>query len=406
MRVYLKEHAVNDVPSGPVTLRTVRENTFDPPHELGRLREETPVRRMTYADGHLGWLVTGYSAVRAVLGDSRFSTRPDLQHPITPEAARLRGLPLPAGFFLRTDPPEHTRYRRLLTGQFTVRRMKQLEPRIEKIVADRLDEMERQGAPADLVRSFALPIPSLVICELLGVPYADHGRFQRASAALISREQGTDQKRAALTDMLTYLHDLVLRKRAEPSDDLVGGLVAGGELTDEEIAGVALLLLIAGHETTANMIALGTFALLCNPSQLAALRDDPSRAAGTVEELMRYLSIVDFPVRAALEDVELEGHTIMAGESVTLSLPTANRDPRRFDVTETLDITQHAAGHLSFGHGIHQCLGQQLARNEMRIAIPALLARLPRLRLAVPPERVPMRSDMAVYGVHELPVAW
>ncbi|GAA3076268.1 cytochrome P450 [Streptosporangium carneum] len=397
---------MNEAESGPVTLSVNRQNTFEPPQELTRWRHEAPIRRMTYADGHLGWLVTSHSAVRSVLADNRFSTRPDLQHPALPYLIRQRQLPLPAGFFLRMDPPDHTRYRRLLTGQFTVRRMKQLEPGIEKIVAERLDEMERRGPSLDLVESFALPIPSLVICELLGVPYADHDRFQGDSAVIVSREETMERKQAAVADLLAYLHDLVRRKRAEPADDLLSGLAEGGELTDEELTGVALLLLVAGHETTANMIALGVFALLSNPPQLAALRDDPSLAASTVEELLRYLSIVDFTVRAALEDVELEGQTIRAGETVTVSIPAANHDPERFDGPGALDVTRNATGHLSFGHGIHQCLGQQLARNEMRLAIPALLERLPGLRLAVPPEEVPMRSDMAIYGVHRLPVTW
>lgn len=397
---------MSDAESGPVTLPMARENAFDPSHLLERWREEAPVRRMGYADGHVGWLVTGYSAARAVLADGRFSARMELQHPATPELARQRDLSLPRGFFLRADPPDHTRYRRLLTGQFTVRRMRRLEPGIAGLVTERLDEMERQGPPADLVRSFALPIPSLVICELLGVPYADHGRFQHDSSVLVSRERSVEERGAALADLLDYLGDLILRKRAEPADDLLGGLVADGGLDDDELVGVAVLLLIAGHETTANMIALGTYALLSNPAQLAALRADPSRAVGAVEELLRYLTIVDFPVRTALEDVEIEGRTIGAGETVTIALPTANRDPARFEVAAALDITQRATGHLAFGHGIHQCLGQQLARNELRIALPALLARFPGLRLAVPPEEVRMRSEGAVHGVHELPVTW
>ncbi|MEV7907944.1 cytochrome P450, partial [Streptomyces anulatus] len=159
---------MNEAALDPVTLTVARHDTFDPPQELALWRQEAPIRRMTYVDGHLGWLVTSHSGVRAVLADNRFSSRFDLQHPALPHIVKQRELPLPAGFFLRMDPPEHTRFRRLLTGQFTVRRMKQLEPRIEKIVTERLDEMERQGPPADLVASFALPIPSLVICELLG----------------------------------------------------------------------------------------------------------------------------------------------------------------------------------------------------------------------------------------------
>ncbi|MEZ0076589.1 cytochrome P450 [Planotetraspora sp. GP83] len=393
---------------GLVTYPIVRERPFDPPDELRSLRAEAPICRMAYPDGHEGWLVTGYAAARAVLADSRFSTRPELLHPPIPQRiAQFQGLRVPPGFFLRMDPPAHTRHRRLLTGQFTVRRMKQLEPRIEEITNGRLDAMEREGGPIDLVQSFSLPIPSLVICELLGVPYDDRVRFQRDSAVMLNLESTSDQVVSAMADLLTYLQDLVRRKRAEPADDLLSGLVSGGELTGEEVTGMALLLLIAGHETTANMLALGTFALLRNPAQLAAVRDEPAVVEDAVEELLRYLTIIHIgPVRTALEDVELDGHLIRAGESVTLSLPAANRDPERFADAETLDVTRSAHGHLTFGHGIHQCLGQQLARTEMRVAYPALLRRFPGLRLAVPAEEVPMRSDMSIYGVHRLPVTW
>ncbi|WP_424531244.1 cytochrome P450 [Sphaerisporangium viridialbum] len=391
----------------PVTLPMSRANPVDPPDDLRRWREEGPIRPMLYADGHVGWLATRYETVRAVLADPRFSTRIEFMHPPIGDRLRQAALRKRPGFFLREDPPEHTRFRKLLTGQFTVRRMKQLEPRIEKITSDRLDAMEKAGSPADLVELFALPIPSLVICELLGVPYADHARFQRDSAKLLNLGSRPEQVREALDGLMEYLHDLVVSKRTEPDDALISGLVATGQLNDEEITGVAVLLLIAGHETTANMLALGTYTLLNNPDQLAALRGDPSLAESAVEELLRFLTIVHIgPVRTALEDVELDGHTIKAGEAVTLSLSAANRDPERFDAPDKLDITRQATGHVSFGHGIHQCLGQQLARIEMRIGYPALLRRFPDLRLAIPSEEVSMRSDMAIYGVHRLPVAW
>jgi cytochrome P450 len=360
---------------------------------------------MTFADGHLGWLVTSYSGVRSVLADNRFSTRLELHHPPIPRIARMQALPPPAGFFLRMDPPDHTRYRRLLTGQFTVRRMKQLEPRIEQIATDLLDEMERKGSPADLVEAFAMPLPSLVICELLGVPYTERDQFQR-HGAMILRGGAVDRMMAAVKDLKEYMRALVVRKRAEPADDLLSGLVTGGDLSDEELVGVATLLLIGGHETTANMLALGVFALLCNPAELAALRDDPSVAASAVEELLRYLSISEFQVRTAMEDVELDGQTIKAGDSVVVSLLAANRDPARFETPDTLDITHQATGHLAFGHGIHQCIGAQLARNEMRIALPALLKRFPNLCLDMPPEEVPLRSETAFYGARRLPIAW
>ncbi|WP_182881972.1 cytochrome P450 [Microbispora sp. H10949] len=384
-----------------------RERTFDPPDELTRRRAEAPLQRMMYGDGHEGWLATGYAESRAILADARFSSRPELMHSALPQRVELRRGPLQPGFFLQMDPPDHTRYRRLLTGQFTVRRMKQLEPRIHDITESRLDAMEREGAPADLVRSFALPIPSLVICEMLGVPYEDREKFQHDSSVILDLEASTDEITAARDDLLAYLGALVAAKRKDPGDDMLSGLTASGELTDAEIAGMGLLLLIAGHETTANMLGLGTFALLTNPRQLAVVRDDPGAVENAVEELLRYLSILHIgPTRTALEDVEIGGTLVRAGESVTLSLGAANRDPERFEGGDTLDVTRSAQGHLSFGHGIHQCLGQQLARVEMRIAYPALLRRFPGLRLAVPPEEVPMRATSAVYGVRRLPVLW
>ncbi|SEH00543.1 Cytochrome P450 [Nonomuraea solani] len=392
--------------AAPVTMPTLRQAPFDPPEELAKWREEAPIRRLRYADDHLGWLVTGYAAARAVLGDNRFSSRPELHHPTTPQIGRHMALRRPPAFFVRMDPPEHTRYRKLLTGQFTVRRMNLLEPRIAEITTATLDAMLRTGPPAELVRDFALPIPALVICELLGVPYDDRDHFQQRASIIVSLEASTEQKQQAMNDVNVYVRDLVADKRAHPGDDLISGLSAGGELTEEELAGVSMLLLLAGHETTANMLAQGTFTLLTSPAQLAALRGDPALVPGAVEELLRYLTVLDFTARTALEDVELDGHAIKAGDTVTISLPAANRDPRRFTDPAVMDITREAVGHLTFGHGIHQCLGQQLARNEMRIALPALLTALPGLRLAVPADEVPMRSDMLVYGVHRLPVTW
>jgi cytochrome P450 len=393
-----------------LTLPIDRQRPLDPPDEIIGLSRQASMHRMRYADGHLGWLVTGYAAARAVLADPRFSNRPEKMHPAFPARAALAqqgGFRMPPGMFLRTDPPEHTRYRKLLTGQFTVRRMKMLEPRIEEITNACLDDMEAAGGPVDLVQAFALPIPSLVICELLGVPYEDRARFHEDAKVLVNLETKAEDALAALGSTMAYLHGLIQRKRKEPGDDLLSGLIESGDLNDEELTGVAFLLLLAGHETTANMLGLGTYALLTNPDQLAAMRDDPAVVENGVEELLRYLTIIHLgPFRLAIEDVEIEGNLIKAGEMVGLSLPAANRDPSRFPEGETLDVTRPASGHMTFGHGIHQCLGQQLARAEMRIAYPALLRRLPGLRLAVTPEEVPMRSHMSIYGVHSLPVTW
>lgn len=381
---------------------------FDPPADLIALRAERPVSRMIYPDGHEGWLVTGYAAVRAVLADVRFSSRRELlRTPIPLDVPPARLEPAPPGAMIATDPPEHTRYRRLLTGQFTVRRMNQLTPRIQQITDDHLAAMRKEGPPADLVRSFALPIPSLVICELLGVPYEARDEFQQDSAVLFDLNTSAEQRQSAATNLERFLRELVEHKRAEPGDDLLGGLVTGSELTDEELTNIGLLLLLAGHETTANMLALGTFALLQHPEQMAVLRAEPELAVNAVEELLRYLSIIHIgPIRAATEDVEVEGELIRAGESVTVAVSAANWDPTRFPEPGQLDITRRATGHLSFGHGVHQCLGQQLARVEMRIAYPALLREFPTLRLAVPAAEVPLRTDMAIYGVHRLPVTW
>ncbi|MFI9275923.1 cytochrome P450 [Kitasatospora sp. NPDC052896] len=393
----------------PTTFSTVREDFFNPPAGIRKLREEAPISRMTFADGHLGWLVTGYSTARAILSDSRFSARGELKHPPVPRAAVLEESPAaPPGMFIQHDAPEHQRYRKLLVGQFTVRRMRLLTEWIEKITEERLDEMERIGSPADLFEHFALPIPSMVISELLGVPYKDREKFQHDTAVWSSFGASTEDVMGAFASLGAYLHGLVLAKRAEPGDDLLSGLITGeGNLTDEELTSIAFLLLVAGHETTANQIGLSTFALLDNPEQLAALRADPSLMEGAVEEMLRYLSIVHHgPTRAALEDVEIDGQLIKAGEVVMVSLAAANRDPERYADPENLEVTRQVAAHLAFGHGIHQCLGQQLARIELRSALTALLRRFPNLRLDVPAEEVRLRHDMQVYGVYQLPVAW
>lgn len=258
------------------------------------------------------------------------------------------------------------------------------------------------------MHAFAMPVPSLVICELLGVPYADHDAFQRWTRTMLGTASTSAESNGAEAELGEYLLALVTRKRGEPTDDLLGGLVTAGELADGELVSIAHMLLVAGHETTANMLGLGTFALLRQPDQLARLRRDPALVDGAVEELLRYLSIAQFDVggRAALEDVDLDGRLVRAGEVVTVSLPAVNRDPRRFDDPDALDLTRPASRHLAFGHGVHACLGQHLARTELRVALPALLARFPGLRLAIPADEVPMRYDMPIYGVYRLPVEW
>ncbi|RZQ62594.1 cytochrome P450 [Amycolatopsis suaedae] len=386
-----------------------RERPLDPPDAITQVREDQPVARLRFPDGHLGWLVTGYAETRQIMGDPRFSSNGHLKRPAIPTPRFKEGMTreLPPGMFLHMDPPDHTRLRKQLTGQFTVRRMKQLAPRIEQIANDHAQAMLRNGPPADLVRDFALPIPSLVICELLGVPYADRERFQRDSARMLKLDTGAEEAAASIASVYGFLAELVQRKKSEPADDLLSGLIEAGVLDDGELAGVGFLLLIAGHETTANMLSLGTYTLLRNPEQLAKLRADESLMDGAVEELLRYLTIVHLGTqRIPTEDVEIGGVRIKAGEVTVLHLQGANRDPERFGTADELRVDRGASGHLAFGHGIHQCLGQQLARIEMRIGYTTLLRTFPDLRLAVPAEEVKLRTDMAIYGAHELPVTW
>ncbi|AVL26376.1 putative cytochrome P450 [Nocardia brasiliensis NBRC 14402] len=384
---------------------------FDPPREITQLRAARPVSPLIFPDGHEGWLVTGYDAVRQLMADTRFSSRQDIgivhvpyETPGMP-AATEPSPPMP-GLFIAMDPPEHTRFRRKLIGAFTVRRMKMLEEHIIEITERQLDEMARLTPPVDLVKAFALPVPSLVICELLGVPYEDRETFQVNSAKFLVKDQTLDEKMAAFGAMLGYLTGLVTQKRAAPGEDILSDLARQEDLTIEELTGIAFLLLLAGHETTANMLALGTFALLEHPEQLAELRANLDLVPDAVEELMRYLSVADIFYRYATEDIELGGETIRAGSTVVVSLLAANRDPLRFERPDDLDLHRTARGHLSFGHGVHQCLGQQLARIEMRAGFERLLRRFPTLELAVPADEVNLRTDMNIYGVHELPVTW
>lgn len=392
--------SLHTVPTLPATRRS--GCPFDPPTELLDARRHGPISRFTHVGGRPGWLITGYDLVRSVLADPRFSSRKELLN-----VGDFEVPPAPPGEFLLMDEPQHGRYRKPLVGRFTVRRMRLLTERIEQITADCLDAMEKAGPPTDLVTAFAKPIPTIVICELLGVPYQDRGSFQEQIDTFMGGETSDEELIAAYTATQEYLAKLVAAKRANPTDDVLSELT-DSDLTDEELQGISLILLAAGFDTTANMLSLGTFALLQNPAQLAALRADPALTDPAVEELLRYLSVAKTFMRTALEDIELGGQTIEAGTTVVLSYNTANRDPERFTDPHVLDLQrQDAGGHLAFSHGIHQCLGQQLARVEMRVAFRALVDRFPTLRLAVPAEEVVLRPESAdIYGVKSLPVTW
>ncbi|MBF6327935.1 cytochrome P450 [Nocardia transvalensis] len=395
---------MTETPTEAITLPILRDpdRPFDPAPGLAELCAERPLTRMRFPDGHLGWLATSHELVRAVHADPRFSVRYELLHDPLHDVD-LTQAPAPPGDLSGVDGPEHTRLRRTLTGKFTVRRIALLTSRIEQISADHLDAMAEQGPPVDLVTAYAQPVPALTICELLGVPYDDREFFQRQVSTIMAPES-FEEMGAAWNRIAEYIHRLAVAKRAEPTDDVLSELTRS-DMPDDEVAGLGTFLLGAGLETTRNMIALGVFALLRHPEQLAALRADPDLAEPAVEELLRYLSIVHTSARAALEDVELGGQLIKAGETVAVSINGANRDPRRFDDPDTLDVRRRATGHIAFGHGVHQCLGQQLARVEMRVAIPALLNRFSTLRLAVPAEEIQFRYGN-ILGVQQLPVAW
>jgi cytochrome P450 len=359
------------------------------------------------ADGSSGWLLTRHEDVHAVLGDyRRFSSRGELRNSAL-DGQVTAARPAKPGEINSVDPPEHTRLRRKLAGKFTTSRMAQLSERITEIIDEALDTMERLGPPVDLVEAFALPVPSLVICELLGVDYAEREEFQERTRGMLTLGAGAEQYLAAVEDTAAYVRKLVVAKCAQPTDDVLSNLAADEELTTEEVSRMGLALLAAGHETTAHMLALGTFALLRHPDQLGALRADPGLVNGTVEELLRYLTIAQYGAeRSATEDVEVGGRLIRKGDVVVPALMAANRDPERFDNPDALDLTRQAAGHVAFGFGIHQCLGQQLARVELRIGYKALFERFPTLRLAVRPEEVPLRTDSVTYGLARLPVTW
>ncbi|WP_328891815.1 cytochrome P450 [Streptomyces sp. NBC_00316] len=400
-------------PDPPVTLPSTRRCPLDPPPEYAVLRETCPVAplKLTVGPGEgAGWLVTRLADVRSVLSDRRFSHRNELIGlPIPPPFPLTEYTPPPAapGAFIKMDQPGHSRYRRLLTRRFTMRAIAELTPMITRLAEEHLDAMAGSGQPVDLVTAFAEPLTVRVMCEMLGVPDAVREPLARGLAVLSRMHYTVEELIGACTVIAEALQELVVAKRAEPGTDLLGELATGGELTDEEIVNIAWALLGGGFDTTANMLALGTFALLAHPEQLALLRARPELSDNAVEQLLRYLTISHLGAsRAALADVELNGARIKSGDTVVLALPAANRDPEHFDAPDRLDITASAQGHVAFGHGEHQCIGQNLARSTLRIALPMLFDRFPGLRLATAVDEVPLRSDMLHYGVHELLVAW
>lgn len=380
---------------------------LDPPAEYAAWRGQRPISRVTIWGENSPWLITRHDEAKAVLADPRFSS--DVARPGFPNM-RPSVPPRSPGGIHAMDPPEHGRLRRMIVPGFTFRRIEQLRPAIGEICERLVEDLMAGPAPADLVATFALPLPTLVICELLGIPYADRGFFHEHSLAFLKSDSTREQMAAARQAIHGYLLEALAAKGANPADDLLSRLaverVATGEAQPAEAAALASLLLVAGHETTAHMVPLGVVALLRHPEQLAKLEADPSLWPGAIEELLRYLTITHTGMRRiATEDVEVGGTTIRAGEGVLVALQAANRDPAAFDDPDALDVTRDARRHLAFGHGLHQCVGQSLARAELQIGLPILFARLPGLRLAADPEQFVLRGRI-VHGVSSLPVSW
>ncbi|MDT0485930.1 cytochrome P450 [Streptomyces doebereineriae] len=385
---------------------------FDPPPELRRLQDQAPLSRVRLWDGSTPWLVTRFNDLRDLLADPRVSA--DSRRAGFPHISEsIRDTRDKTRTFLTMDGEEHSRIRRMVTGSFTARRMEAMRPTIQKITDRLIDDMLAGPCPTDLVQTLALALPSIAISELLGVPYADHDFFQSNTAALTERGLAPEKMLEAQRRMVEYLEQLVGDKLLHPGDDMLSRLaseqVATGAITRQELASMGFLLLIAGHETTANMITLGTLALLEHPYQLAELRatEGPKLVAGAVEELLRYLHIVHSGRRRiALEDIDIAGQTIGAGEGIVLANDIGNRDPEFFPEPDRLDIHRDARRHQAFGFGPHQCLGQPLARLELQVVYGTLYRRIPTLRLAIGLDEVQFKRDGLIYGVYELPVEW
>ncbi|MGW4209141.1 cytochrome P450 [Lentzea sp. NPDC004789] len=381
-------------------LAPLRRNGLDPVPELARMQAHGPITRLPLPV--TVWLVTGYEASKSVLVDSE-SFSNDFGH--------LKELGLfadeaPGGLGF-SDPPEHTRLRKVLTPEFTMRRLSRLVPRIEAIVADQLDLMSMKDAPVDLVEDFAMRVPALTICELLGVPASEREEFQRRSVARFDLGGAATASLSAVSESVAYFRELVRTLREAPNDGLLGELIRkhGDELDDDELAGLADGLLTGGFETTASMISLGTLAMLRSPGLFARVRDDDEAIGGVVDELLRHQSVVQVAfLRIARKDVVVAGTKVRAGDIVACSLSQANRDPSVYSSPDEIRPDRAAGQHLAFGHGAHRCIGAELAKMELRIAYPALVRRFPEMRLAVEPGALSFRKLSIVYGLHSLPI--
>lgn len=383
---------------------------FTPPSQYEELRNKCPVSQISMWDGSKAWFVTRQKDVRAALANDWLSA--DNRTPgfplVSPGSETLTE---ENPTFARMDPPEHTRQRAMVNADFTHKRANEMRPQIQQIVDRLVDRMLAKSPPADLVTEFAQQIPSQVMCLILGVPYDQRDYFQSFTSIIADHYSGEEALAAASDKMTRFLAGLVESKAERPGDDLLSRLVVErertGELTRDDIVAMARVMLVAGFETTADMIALGMAALFYHPAEMAALRQDPTLMPGAVDELLRFLTIFHTGLpRVALGDTEIGGQQIKAGEAVLCYLPSANFDPESFEDPETLNVRRKNRGSVAFGYGVHRCIGQNIARVELEVAFETLLRRIPNLRLAVDLDQVRFRQATAVFGVYDLPVSW
>lgn len=392
-----------DIPDFPMP----REHPLDPPPRYRELTAERPVVQVRTPRGDLAWLITRHEDVRSVLTDRRFSSDPRTPGFPTYLTGDLEPLP---GFFMQYDEPDHGRLRRTVSREFLINRMEAMRPRMREILDGLLDELIRQGDSAELIGQLALPMAATVICELLGVPVQDTTLVQTSTDTVLDRSSTPAEVMRAATTLSGYFDQLVTAKEQQPSQDLLGRLIAAATddgLTHDELIGMATLLLLGGYDTMVQMIGLGVLTLLEHPDQLDSLKADPALLPGAVDELLRVLTVnhAGLP-RAAVAEVTVGGQVIRANEGVLVMLNAANRDAAVFDNPDEFDIHRQTQQHLAFGHGLHKCVGVTLARIELQTVFAGLFERLPTLRIAKPIESLVFRHEMVLYGVRELPVTW
>ncbi|MEU1956034.1 cytochrome P450 [Nocardia rhamnosiphila] len=380
---------------------------FAPPPQYETWRKESPVKRVRLRNGTEGWVVTRHEDLRHVLSSFDFSTKPS-------EAKLRPGVVVAHGEdtnLLYMDQPMHSNFRRMLVREFSAKRVNELRPELQAIVDERIDAMIRVGGPLDLVEAFCLPIPSMAICQLIGVPWAQHETFEKWASILTDMTADPGVFASTLSDFNDYVDEVVRGKSVEPGDDILSRLVTtrvrDGQMTHDQVVGFAMLLLIAGHETTATQLGMGFLLAQENPEVLQVAGDPEKHWAGVVEEMLRVASISDvIPIRTSLKDQTIAGVEIKKGEAVISLLAGANFDPEVFPEPRKFDPGRTNTDHVAFAHGLHSCLGQSLARAELFISYSRLFERLPDIRLAVPMDEIEYKHGQFTFGPVSLPVVW